>query len=145
MTRALIERLKVEVARLQGRVYGLASLAALTGKDSVPNVTPCAHVMPSGIQSPNRPPAAAGAFLQNIDRGFSVFLSLRVHDPNGLRALDEAEQLVDAIILAIAGWEPKAQSIGVFAFRQSALRAIDQGVAIYEISFSISDQLRIPQ
>lgn len=145
MTPLLIERLKLEVTGLQSRVSGLASLTALTAKDSIPNVTPCAHVMPSGIQAPTKPPAVSGGFIQNIERGFSVFLSLRVHDPNGARALDEAEQLIDAIILAVAGWEPTPQSIGVFVFRQAALRTIERGVAIYEISFSITDQLRISQ
>lgn len=145
MTPALIARLKLSVPELQSRVSGLASLASLTGKDALPNVTPCAHVMPSGIRAPTRPSEMSGVFVQAIERGFSVFLSLRIHDPNGARALDEAEQLIDAIILALAGWEPTPQSIGTFIFRQSALRTIEAGLAIYEISFSISDQLRIPQ
>lgn len=143
MTPAIMERLNAEVTGLQGRIYGLASLAALTAKEAVPTVTPCAHVTPSGIVAPTRPPAISGGFVQSIERGVAVFLSLRIHDPNGARALDEAAGLIDAIILAIAGWEPTADAIGVFEFRHAALRTLDRGVAIYEIAFSLPDQLRI--
>ncbi len=144
MTQALIiARLKLEVPGLLGRVSGLGSLTALTAKDAVPTVTPCAHVMPSGILAPVKPSASAGAYIQSVERGFAVFLSLRVHDPNGARALDEASGLIDSIILAIAGWAPTPQSVGVFAFRHALLRTLDRGVAIYEIAFSLSDQLRI--
>lgn len=145
MTPAVIARLKSEVADLQGRAFGAAALAALTAREGVPSVTPCVHVVPSGIVGRQPPSAMAGGYLQGVERGWAVFLSLRVHDPNGEQALDEADALIEAIVLAIAGWEPPSgsEAIGVFAFRHAMLRSFERGMAIYEISFSISDQLRI--
>lgn len=143
MTPLLISRLKSEVPGLSNRVYGAASLAALMRADAVPNVTPCVHVIPSGIHAPKSPSSISGIYIQGIERGWAVFLSLRIHDPNGEKALDEAAELIDAIILSIAGWEPTPDSIGIFIFRHAVLRTFERGVAIYEISFSLSDQLRI--
>lgn len=143
MTPLLISRLKSNVAGLSNRTYGAASLAALMRADAIPNVTPCAHVIPAGIHAPKLPSSMSGVYLQGIERSWAVFLSLRVHDPNGEKALDEAAELIDAIIFAIAGWEPTSDSIGVFIFRHAVLRTFERGVAIYEISFSLSDQLRI--
>ena len=143
MTPQIIERLKAEVHDLQRRVEGAGSLAALMQKEAVPRVTPCAHVIPTSITAPTRPPAISGGYVQAIDRGFAVILSLRVHDPNGARALDEAASLIEAIIMALAGWEPSEDSIGIFEFRRAVLVAFDRGVAVYEIDFALPDQLRI--
>lgn len=143
MTPSIIARLASDVPALQGRAFGAASLAAIMAREAVPSVTPCAHVVPSGIVGRQPPSLMAGGYLQDVDRGWAVFLSLRVHDPNGVQAMDEAAELIDAIVLAIAGWEPTAKSVGVFTFRHALLRSFDRGVAIYEISFSVSDQLRI--
>lgn len=143
MIPAIIARLRIEVPGLMGRVAGLGSLAALTAQDAVPTLTPCAHVTPSFIRAPKGPSTLSGSYIQTIERGYAVFLSLRTHDPNGARVLDDAAALIDAIILAIAGWEPAPQSIGAFVFGHAVLRTLDRGVAIYEIAFSLSDQLRI--
>ena len=142
MTPQIIERLKAEVHDLQRRVEGAGSLAALMQKEAVPRVTPCAHVIPTSITAPTRPPAISGGYVQAIDRGFAVILSLRIHDPNGARALDEAASLIEAIIMALAGWEPSEDCIGIFEFRRAVLVAFDRGVAVYEIDFALPDQLR---
>ncbi len=142
-TPAIIARLKDAVPDLQGRVHGAASLAAIMAKEAVPSVTPCVHVVPSGVTARATPSVMSGGYIQIVERGWALFLSLRVHDPTGAQALDEADGLIDAIMLAIAGWEPTPDAIGVFVFRHAVLRTLDRGVAIYEISFSISDQLRI--
>ncbi len=143
MTPLVIARLKDKVTGLQGRIHGAAALAALMGPDAVPQVTPCAHVMAAGIAAPGRQGATSGAFIQPIERQVAVALSLRVHDPQGSRALDEAEALIDAIVLALAGWAPDVTSVGVMTFRGAALVRFERGIAVYEIDFSATDQLRI--
>ena len=110
-------------------------------QDAVPQVTPCAHVIPTGLFGKPAPTAMAGAIVQGIDRTFTVVLSIKAHDQTGARALDEIETLVDEIALALVGWTP-GETIGVFQFRRAVLKSFTRGVAIYEIDFALQDQLR---
>ncbi|MDQ1847671.1 hypothetical protein Q9299_05160 [Gemmobacter fulvus] len=143
MTPAIIERLKAEIPALQRRVYGAAALAAIMKVDGVPTVTPCAHVLPTGLQGHPQPSVATGAYVQSIDYGFAVVISLRAHDPNGERmALDEVQPLLEAVATALAGWKP-APTVGVMIFRRAVLASFARGVAIYELDFSLQHQLRI--
>ena len=141
MTPAIIDHLKSAVPGLGNRVYGAAALAALMAKEAVPNVTPCAHVIPTGIAGKPNPNAMAGAIIQGIDRGFAVILSLKAHDQNGEQVLDEVSTFIDQIALALVGWTP-GNTVGVFQMRRAVLASFAHGVAIYEIDFVIQDQLR---
>ncbi|NEX47603.1 hypothetical protein G3572_15425 [Rhodobacter sp. ETT8] len=140
---AVIERLKQRAPLLSNRVYGAAALAALMKADAVPKVTPCAHVLPTGLTGRSDGDAATGAYVQSYDYGFAVVLSLRAHDPLGERAaLDEVIPMIMEIANALAGWTPDDDTVGVFVFRRAALASFARGVAIYELNFTLQDQLR---
>lgn len=144
MTPAIIERLKSRAPLLSGRVYGAAALAALMQADQVPSVTPCAHVLPTGLIGRKPVDAATGAFIQSYDYGFAVVLALRAHDALGTRlALDEVLPQIVAIAKALVGWTPDSATAGVIEFRQARLASFARGVAIYELTFALQDQLRI--
>ncbi len=143
MTPEVISRLKTEAPSLKERVYGAAALAALMKADAVPTVTPCAHVLPTGLTGRSDGEAMTGAYVQSFDFGFAVVLSLRAHDPLGERAaLDEVLPLITEIANALAGWTPDDDTVGVFVFRRAALASFARGVAIYELNFTLQDQLR---
>jgi len=144
MTPEIIDRLKTNAPLLKSRVYGAAALAALMKAEALPKVTPCAHVLPTGLTGRGDGEAASGAYLQSYDFGFAVVLSLRAHDPLGERAaLDEVLPLLLEIATALAGWTPDDATVGVFAFRNARLASFARGVANYELNFTLQDQLRI--
>lgn len=143
MTPAVIARLKDRAPLLSGRVYGAAALATLMKAEAVPNVTPCAHVLPTGLTARSDGDAMTGAYVQSFDFGFAVVLSLRAHDPLGERAaLDEVLPLIIEVAIALAGWTPDEDTVGVFVFRRAGLASFARGVAIYELTFTLQDQLR---
>ncbi|MBN8294733.1 hypothetical protein JI664_22375 [Rhodobacter sp. NTK016B] len=144
MTPEIISRLKIKSSSLSGRVYGAAALAALMKDNQVPKVTPCAHVLPTGLTGRKPADAATGAFVQSYDYGFAVVLSLRAHDALGERlVLDEVLPQIVEIAKALVGWTPDPDTAGVFEFRQARLASFARGVAIYELTFALQDQLRI--
>ncbi|GHC22305.1 hypothetical protein GCM10007291_22140 [Gemmobacter nanjingensis] len=139
----IIAHLKAEVPALQRRVYAAADLANLMRSDAPPTLTPCAHVIPTGIAVLPNTTVVTGAYVQGIDWGIAVVLSLRAHDQNGERlAMNDAQPLIKQVALKLAGWNP-AENLGVLMFRGAQLRAFARGIAIYEINFTLSDQLRI--
>jgi len=137
----IIERLKTRVPGLGQRVAGAAEFAALTATGALPQITPAAHVIPTGIAGAKQAPQM-GLYIQGIDRLFSVILTMRAGDASASRSLGAASDLVEDIITALAGWE-LGNRIGVMTFRRSALVSASKGALSYELSFSLSDQLRI--
>ncbi|WP_121064729.1 phage tail terminator protein [Chachezhania antarctica] len=138
----VIARLKAEVADLGGRVEGAASFATLMQQNALPQVTPAAHVLPVGLTG-GRANAATGMFTQLFDEAVGVILTIRGHDQTGGRSLDLTEALIRAVIEAVAGWEP-ADEIGSFRLVRGNLVSLRAGALIYQLDFSITDQLRIP-
>lgn len=142
MTPEIIERLKSEIPELKGRVYGAAALAAIMKADGVPQNTPCAHVIPTGLHGHSQPTVSIGAYIQSVDYGFAVILSLRSHDGHGERiALDEVLPLILQIANALVGWSP-TDSVGLLIFRRAVLAAFARGVAVYELDFTLKHELR---
>lgn len=137
----IIARLKSRVPDLGQRVAGAAEFAALTATGALPQVTPAAHVIPTGISGAKQSPQM-GLYIQGIERLFSVILTMRAGDASASRSLGAASDLVEDIIKALAGWE-LGNRIGVMTFRRSALVSASKGALSYELSFSLSDQLRI--
>lgn len=140
-TDLIIARLKDRVPDLGTRVNGAAELANLTASGKLPQVTPAAHVIATGIAG-GKHVAQLGSFVQTVDRLFSVILTLRSQDASGARALARIDGLISDIITALAGWDIDGR-LGVFIFRRAVLLQTQDGVFAYEISFSIADQLRI--
>lgn len=137
----IISRLKSRVPDLGNRVAGAAEFAALTATGALPQVTPAAHVIPTGISGSKQAPQI-GLYVQGIERLFSIILTMRASDASASRSLGAASDLVEDIIKALAGWELGGR-IGVMTFRRSALVSASKGALSYELSFSLSDQLRI--
>lgn len=139
----VIDRLKTRVADLGGRVEGAADLANLMRSNALPQVTPAAHVLPTGLTG-GRQTAYVGLYRQEVDRQIAVILTVRTHDATGARAMAAVAALIDAIVLALAGWQP-ADETGVFALRRATCVRFGEGTAVYQIDFSLPDQLRIPE
>lgn len=137
----IIQRLKARVPDLGNRVAGAVEFAALTATGARPQVTPTAHVIPTGISGKPMQPQV-GLYIQSIERQFSIILSLRATDASASRSLNPASDLIETIIAALAGWELGSR-IGVMIFRRATLVDASKGALSYELSFSLSDQLRI--
>ena len=141
MIAAIATRLAARVTVLAGRIGEAVSLADLMGQDRLPQQTPFAHIIPVRITS--RPPGIIQGFYdQSIEREIAVVLTLRTNDATGRTAVQGVGGLLDQIMLALAGWQPA----GMFAplvFRRADLLRADAGTFVYQITFAISDELRI--
>lgn len=137
----IIARLKTLVPDLGNRVAGAAALAQLLAQNGVAQVTPAAHVLPAGITG-GRVTALTGLYRQEIERLFAVVISVRSHDASGARALAGIETLINAVVVAIAGWTT-APYVGPFMLRRMQLARFSEGLAVYELTFGVADQLRI--
>ena len=125
-----------------GRVAGAAALAALQAAMAWPQVTPAAHVVPLGIEG-GKPAGFGGAFTVPIRRRVGVILTVRTHDATGRGWLDRIEELVDAVMLRVAGWTPDSTTRGLLTPAGVGPPISDQGTFIYQIAFDLDDQLRI--
>jgi len=141
MIDAVIARLSSEVAELDNRTYGAADLADLTRRNALPQHTPAAHIIPLGLVG-RAADAGAGAFTQMIEEAFAVILTVRNHTPAGKRAMADLRGLIRRIVNAIAGWAPD-EEVGVFRLTRGSIVSSNAGTVIYQIDFSITDQLRI--
>ncbi|MES2435059.1 MAG: hypothetical protein V4586_14700 [Pseudomonadota bacterium] len=137
----IIQRLKDRVPDLGNRVAGAAEFAALAATGKRPQTMPAAHVVPTGIVGKPMQPQI-GMYIQKVERLFSIILSLRAADASASRSLTPAADMIESIITALAGWE-LGERIGVMIFQRSTLVDAGQGALTYELSFSLSDQLRI--
>ena len=138
----LIARLVAQVAAFGGRVQGAGSLAALTRTGAARQPQTAAWVIASGLVG--RPgQAAAGAFVQSVERGVSVVVTLPAYDGSGAGGSDQHEALVSAVVAALAGWAP-ATSPGVLQLARAHAPSIQGGIITSQIDFSLMDQLRIP-
>ncbi len=133
-------------ARLQaaglfgGRIESAGNLAALmqSGQASQPILR--AHVLPADLTG--RPgSAAAGAFVQTVERGVSVLITLPVFDGTGRSAAD-VEALIASTVAALCGWGPD-DFPGVFHLRLGRLLSLTGGIILYQLDFTITDQLRL--
>lgn len=137
----VISRLDDLVPVLEHRVEGAGNLADLMQRNALPQHTPAAHVLPLGLIG-RAQDAGAGAYTQMFEEAVAVILTVRNHTPAGKRALEDLRGLIMAIVEALAGWAPGGQS-GVFRLTRGSLLSATKGTVVYQIDFSISDQLRI--
>lgn len=129
-------------AILAGRTKGALDMAALQKANGWPQVTPAAHVVPMGIDG-GKFVAMGAQFDQTIARAVAVYLTVRTHDTTGARWLDRIDDIIDAIILRLAGWTPESRTRGVMALTGVTLVQSDTGSFVYEIAFALDDELRI--
>lgn len=138
----VIARLVVLVPDLGTRIEGAAELTALVTSGALPNVTPCAFVLPLGLRG-GAASAVTGLFRQSVDEVVGVVLIVEAPGSDtGAPALPTIDALVNAVIAALCGWRPDAE-IGVFQLARGALLQVSNGAVMYQLDFSIPDQLRI--
>jgi hypothetical protein len=141
MIDALITRLEAQVPTLAGRVNGAADFADLMKRNALPKATPAAHVIPLGLAG-GAADASTGAFTQMFTETIGVMLTVRSYDRTGEKALGTIDTLIRSIVDAVAGWGPNDE-IGVFQLSCGNLVNMSAGTIVYQLDFSITDQLRI--
>lgn len=141
MIAAVISRLEAEIPELDGRVEGAFEFAELLRNGQMPNSGVAAHVLPLGLQ-PRPADSAAGTYTQEFDESIGVILTLRNASRDAERILGDLRGFVMQIIEAVAGWVPDGAS-GVFRLLRASLVSSSKGTFVYQIDFSIADQLRI--
>ena len=137
-------QLEAQVGELQGRTGNAREFSNLVESGQLPQTTPHAFVIFSGMQG-GQADAVSGLFLQSYSETTSVVLMVRTaNDPLGDRAIDEITPIVRAVIKALAGWAPE-DAIGVFQLARAELVGARTGVLVFQIDFTLNDQLRIPR
>jgi hypothetical protein len=137
------QRIETVVPDLAKRVEEIADLAALIRQKQLPAHSPWAFVVPAGIDG-GVPDAATGVYRQHVKEVVGVILVLQVPgDPKARRALATLDDLIVDVIQAVCGWSPDDDSIGVFELRRGRLLSVDGGNVMYQLDFSMDDQLRI--
>lgn len=140
MIEAIVTRLKARVPDLGNRVEGALDLADMLRAGRLPENTN-AIVLPLAL-SGRAADAAAGLYRQGFAETIAVLLLARVHDQTGRRALARIRPLIMEVVEAIAGWTPGDQ-LGVFQLARGRIVSMTGGSLIYQIEFTIDDQLRI--
>lgn len=140
MLDAVIDRLNANVPDLGGRAEGAADMAEMMRSNRLPeNAT--AIVLPLGMLGRSAD-TGTGAFTQEFSETVGVLLIARVHDRLGKKALKRIRPLIGEVIAALAGWAP-GDELGVFQLSRGALASMSKGTFVYQLDFSINDQLRI--
>lgn len=135
-------RIEERVPALAGRLAGAGPFANLVERDQAPTQTPAGFVLLGNIQGGSAD-VAAGLFRQNFRETLLVVLFDRhAGDPTGARVMDQMTPLVRDVIAAIVGWGP-ADAPGVFVLGQAETVGVKQGAMVFQIDFSLEDQLRI--
>ncbi len=141
MIAAIKTRLAAQVPELSGRIEGAANFVDMLARNALPTQTPAANVIPTGLQG-GKAGAISGAFTQSMSNTIAVMLTLRTYDRTGEKGVDRADVLIRDIVNGLAGWAP-GDEVGVFVLRNSRLVNMSAGTLVYQIEFSIDEQLRI--
>lgn len=137
----VINRLEAKVPQLANRTYGAADFANLMRTNTLPKQTPSAYVLGLGLQG-GQSEAGAGFYTQMFDRAIAVVLTFKSYDATADRILDDTEAMIEAVVASIAGWGPNDET-GVFRLARGNLVTMKAGTIVYQIDFTIKDQLRI--
>ncbi len=141
LVQAVMDRLEAQVPELAGRIRGAKDIATLLEKGRLAQQTPAAHVLPLGLRG-GRAEAMTGMFTQLFDEAVGVVLTVRSADAAGARVLDDIDGFLHRIIAAVAGWGP-SDEVGVFVLARGQLVGTPPGAVVYQLDFTITDQLRI--
>ncbi|WP_370269239.1 hypothetical protein [Nioella sp.] len=141
MLSAAIERIEARVPALAARVRGAAEFSALLASNRIGEVRAGAYVLTLSLAGgPAR--AAAGAFVQDVEEGLTVVLTMRAEDPLGGAGKDWIATQRDAVIAALAGWVP-AGSPGPMRLKRGQMLNVARGLLVYQLDFAAASQLRI--
>jgi len=138
---AVRERLEDRVPAIT-RYGNAADFASVVEHERLPLTTPIAYVLFGGMIG-RTAEASAGMFIQNVGEAVTVILADRINgDALGEKALKDISPLLGAVIEAVCGWAPE-DAIGVFELRSAELVGAKGGALIFQIEFTLNDQLRI--
>lgn len=140
MIDAVVARLNAQVPDLNGRVEEALALAEMIREKRLPQHA-TALVIPLAFAG-QAADTGSTIFRQTFQETVAVLLVLPVHDQTGRRALARLRPLLGEVIDALAGWAP-GDELGVFQLRRGGLVSADGGRMLYQLEFSITDQLRI--
>lgn len=132
------------VPALAGRIAGAAKLEQLRASGHLGQSAGAqAFVVPLGLQG-GAADAVTGLFRQALDRVVGVVLVHRhAGDAAGAKGVESIEPLIEAVIEHVAGWGPE-DATGSFRLLRGELVAMQAGgTLIYQLDFSLDDQLRI--
>lgn len=135
------DRIGAEVPTLTGRIEGAMAFAELMRQNSLPQVTPAAFVLPLGLQG-GAVDAVTGIFRQEVREIVGVMLVLRSFSRTGDKAIPELEELIEAVVNAVAGIEMPGTT-GIFSLARGSIVSMTAGTIVYQLEFQLSDQLRI--
>lgn len=138
----VIQRLREKAPLLETRIEGAASLVQLMQQNQLPQHTPAANVISSGLAG-GTADSVTDLFRQSYDETISVFLTFRNVQGTGARSLDLFDEVRAEVIGAVCGWGPEGK-LGVFRLIRGQVVNMAAGTLIYQIDFAIADQLRIP-
>jgi hypothetical protein len=136
----VMTRLETRVTDLRS-VNGVADFTTLLKQNALPQQTPAAHVVPTGMRG-GKPETATGVFTQPTSEAVAIILTVRSNDQAGERALEAVDALIESTIAALAGWAPNDE-LGVFQLERGSVMNMSAGALVYQLDFSIADQLRI--
>lgn len=138
---AFVRDLVGTVPEFTGRVEGAAAFAELMRQNALPQVTPAAYVIPLGLQG-GATDVAVGLYRQEVREIVGVTIALRSYSKTGDRSLPDLDRLVEAVVNAIAGSAPP-DAVGVFTLARGSIVSMAAGTIVYQLEFSLADQLRI--
>jgi len=141
MLEAVQNRLETQIPALSGRVNDAAKFTAMMKSSAGPQAMPAAYVLPAAMMG-RQPQAAAGLFIQDYAEAISVVLFFGATSARASRALAHLRPFLFDVIQAIAGWTP-GDTVGVFQLTRGAVLNVTDGRLIYQLDFSIMNQLRI--
>lgn len=108
----------------------------------LPQTTPAGFVLPGGIAG-GAADASAGMFRQGFVETVFVVLVVRVAgDALGKAGLDTMTPIVRDVVTAVAGWGPD-DAPGIYALGQGELVGAKDGALVFQLDFTLEDQLRI--
>lgn len=140
MIEAIIQRLVAEAPEL-GPVKGAVDFGALVAGGQMPQATFSAYVLPAGLVGRSAE-AATGVFIQSFDEAVSIILAIRSFEAAGTRSVDPLRALVMTVFETLGGWAPGDES-GVLTLRTGRLVSMQAGLIVYQIDFTLTDQMRI--
>lgn len=130
------------VPALQGRVDGALQLSHLQSQNQLPQTTPAAFVIPAGLLG-QRVDSITGLYRQTLKEAVAVVIVMRsADDPRSTRSRDPLSALCWEVIHHLAGRE-MGGSAGELQFDRGFLVSMADGAAVYQLEFSLHDQLRI--
>ena len=138
----LIMDLVQTVPAFQGRVQGALQLARLQQQNQLPQTTPAAFVIPTGLTG-GAVTAMTGLCRQTVGESVAVVIVIRsADDPRSTRTVDPLAAVCWDVIHALAGIEMD-DATGQLVFRRGWLVSLADSAAVYQLDFDLQDQMRI--